>query len=244
MIEQDRVTPDTVRPSLAGEGKTPAFSNQSMNTPKPPNEFPDTPRLCGDGQIEDGRTALPGAYAFFARYILLPWESCLDVGGGLGVGRRILLRRSRRVRSIDADCRLTQFGVEPGRIESEPDGSYDWVVAVDVIEHVEDDAGFLAQLLRVARKGIYVTTPNREHHPDLNWPYHVREYAPVEFAGLFARVAGGLRRWHWGGDVHCGGMSRVHLGPAWEHQAILAWRVGWLRAMTLLARERWVKCRI
>ncbi len=151
---------------------------RTMNSPNPPSEFPDTPRLCGDGLIADGRTALPGAYAFFARYVLFPWESCLDVGGGLGVGRRVLMARSRRVRSIDADARLTQFGVDPGRIEAEPTSGFDWVVAVDVVEHVQEDAAFVRQLWRVARKGIYLTTPNLAHHPDQAWPYHVREYTP------------------------------------------------------------------
>jgi hypothetical protein len=132
------------------------------------------------------------------------------------------MARSRRVRSIDADARLTQFGVEPGRIESEPTAGYDWVVAVDVVEHVQEDAAFVRQLWRVARKGIYLTTPNLAHHPDQAWPYHVREYTPGQ---LRATVEAAVTpRWIYqaGGDVCGGDICRAHLSPRWEHQVLLA----------------------
>jgi ubiquinone/menaquinone biosynthesis C-methylase UbiE len=45
-----------------------------------------------------------------------------------------------------------------------PDGSFDWVFSHAVIEHIVDDAPrghFVSELLRVARKGAMITTPNR-----------------------------------------------------------------------------------
>lgn len=45
-----------------------------------------------------------------------------------------------------------------------PDGSFDSVFAFDVIEHVEDDRQFVAELVRVVRPGgsIAITTPNAD----------------------------------------------------------------------------------
>lgn len=57
----------------------------------------------------------------------------------------------------------------PGRLPFE-DGSFDYVHASAVIEHVgsrQQQQDFLAELWRVCRKGVFVTTPNR--------------WAPVEY---------------------------------------------------------------
>lgn len=196
--------------------------------------MPENSRQCGDDEVASGRNALPGAYAFFARYVLFPWESCLDVGGGLGVGRRILLGRSRHIRSIDVDTRLSRFGVEPGRIENEPDRSFDWVVAVDVVEHVEDDLGFLRHLWRVSRRGVYLTTPNAEHHPDLHWPYHVREYTCEQLGERIAREMNPLWVYHAGADVCCGAARLEHRNCKWEHQVVVASKCNRILTRTIL----------
>ena len=54
------------------------------------------------------------------------------------------------------------------------------VVSVEVIEHVEDPALFLAQLSRIARQGMSLSSPNWTGSR-CNWPYHLREYTPKEF---------------------------------------------------------------
>ena len=181
-------------------------------------------RECGDMDVSAGREGVPGAYAFLARYVVMPWDSVIDVGGGLGRGIAILQRRTRRVRAIDRDPRLSAFGVEVGDIRTEPSSAFDWVVAVDVIEHVEDDRDFLGNIWRVARKGIFVTTPNLAHHPAAIWPYHLREYRRDEFASLFAQVIPGAATLHFGGEIYGGQMRLSHTGSQWEHQGVLAVR--------------------
>ena len=125
-----------------------------------------------------------GWYEFAAT--LVDGQSVLDVGCGSGVGLKLLSSRATDALGIDLDERLQREDVEV-RIQSisdVPDKSFDVVVSMDVIEHVQDDRAFVADLFRVARKAVFVTTPNyavsRNRHP-----YHVREYTPGEFERLF-----------------------------------------------------------
>lgn len=196
-------------------------------------------RTCGDRDVASGRDSVAGAYGFFARYVLLPWQSCLDVGGGLGLGLQILRRRSRRVRAIDVDPRLRSFGVETGRIEDQADGSADWVLAVDVVEHVEDDETFLKQLGRVGRRGVFVTTPNLDHHPGRAWPYHVREYTLSAFLELCRRCWPDMRLRQFVADALGGGFAASRLDASREHQAVLACRGRSPVASAVLELREW-----
>ncbi|GIZ51861.1 methyltransferase domain-containing protein [Noviherbaspirillum aridicola] len=77
-------------------------------------------------------------------------------------------------------ARITSYDVEPprlgrGAMPPEPakevrlpfaDGEFDWVFCNEVIEHVgpfERQLALVKELYRVARKGVFVTTPNRRH---------------------------------------------------------------------------------
>lgn len=149
-----------------------------------PREKAPTP--CGDHEPLAGRKpAQMGWYQFAAD--LAEGCSVLDVGCGSGEGLKLLSARADEALGIDLDERLDRPDVNV-RIQSVsdiPDKSFDIVVSMDVIEHVENDAAFVADLFRVARKAVFVTTPNyavsRNRHP-----YHVREYTPSEFERLFA----------------------------------------------------------
>jgi hypothetical protein len=73
------------------------------------------------------------------------------------------LQRHPELRSQFAGMALVQGD---GRALPFADGSFDFVHSHAVIEHVGSRAqqtGFLAEALRVARRGILVTTPNRWH---------------------------------------------------------------------------------
>jgi hypothetical protein len=76
-------------------------------------------------------------------------------------------------------ARLTSYEIEPPRIGPErgappakeirlpfKDGEFDWVFCNEVIEHAgsfERQFMLVKELYRVARKGVFVTTPNRRH---------------------------------------------------------------------------------
>lgn len=103
----------------------------------------------------------------------------LDVGSGFGMARERM-----------PDCKVTTQDIAPGLPvdrttsvhEIEPK-SYDVVTAFDVLEHVVDDIGFLADLCQIARKAVFLSTPNWLVSRARN-PYHVREYTPSALAAI------------------------------------------------------------
>jgi ubiquinone/menaquinone biosynthesis C-methylase UbiE len=130
--------------------------------------------------------AEPWAVALFRRSVLKqrklaeisallgPTEGrrCLDLGSDNGVVSLMLRRAGGRWASAD----LTEEAVRSIRelVASDvhlvsgqhlpfPEGEFDCVAVVDMLEHVEDDRAFLAELSRVLRPGgrLVVNTPHR-----------------------------------------------------------------------------------
>jgi ubiquinone/menaquinone biosynthesis C-methylase UbiE len=70
------------------------------------------------------------------------------------------------------------------RMEELPDRSFDLLVSVDVVEHIEDYKGFLQQCARVAKRAI-ITTPNRFRNGERLitpvYKQHVQEWNAGEF---------------------------------------------------------------
>lgn len=150
-----------------------------------------TPRNAGpvsnmhELTVEERKAQPNGCQARWYRWVAarVQGQSVLDAGAGTGYGIEILREAGCVCEGFD----LLPAGplVQPGRIEDYPSGSWDWVVSLDVIEHVEDDVGFLAQLLRVARVGVFFSTPNWNQWGAGN-AFHVREYSPLELVQLLA----------------------------------------------------------
>jgi SAM-dependent methyltransferase len=144
-----------------------------------------SPKECGDEATLSGRgPSQMGWYAFAAE--LAAGQSVLDVGCGSGEGLKVLASRATYALGIDLDERLRRPDVlvEIKSIADMPAKSFDVVVCLDVIEHVEQDRAFVGELFRVARRAVFVTTPNYAMSFNRN-PYHVREYTPREFERLF-----------------------------------------------------------
>jgi 2-polyprenyl-3-methyl-5-hydroxy-6-metoxy-1,4-benzoquinol methylase len=116
------------------------------------------------------------AYFLALNYYLEEKETALDVGFGLGYGLNILAIKASSVSGVDVDpkvleyCRNTVMGRNP-RLNSLnlidgyslpfQENRFDVVTCVDVLEHVEDYQRFLKELMRVTRKGVFISTPNR-----------------------------------------------------------------------------------
>lgn len=128
----------------------------------------------------------------FDRLGLQRGERVLDLGCGGGRHAFECLRRGARVVALDADAvelkgvgALAEAMVEAGEVEEPgshlevqgtafglpfPDGSFDRVIAAEVLEHLPDDGGAMAELARVLSPGgrMAVTVP-RFGPEAVNW---------------------------------------------------------------------------
>lgn len=130
----------------------------------------------------------------------IPGKAVLDAGAGMGYGRRIL-NASGALSVTSFDLVALVPWVTVGKIEDYPDQGFDWVVSMDVIEHVDDDVAYLRHMLRIAREAVFFSTPNWNVFHCQN-EHHRREYTPKELRELLAAVPwSGMHIWT--GDVHC-----------------------------------------
>ena len=109
----------------------------------------------------------------------LDWRSAriLDVGAGRGWFSLTLARRFVEEHGLDPRAHVFPCDAFPESFEVDelecvrtrpdgtlpsPDASFDAVVSIEVIEHVEDHLAFLREIARVAKPGaiVVVTTPN------------------------------------------------------------------------------------
>lgn len=138
----------------------------------------------------------------------------LEAGCGEGYGADLLAEVASKVIALDYEplttahvhARYPRLDVLRGNLAMLPiaSGSIDVIANFQVLEHLWDQAGFLAECLRVLRPGgtLLLTTPNRitfspgQDRP-IN-PYHTRELDPAELdellteAGFAVEFLGGL----------------------------------------------------
>lgn len=118
----------------------------------------------------------------------------LEIGTGSGYGISIISPKARTFTTIDKfDCGvdLTEYSnVEFRQMKVPPltdlqSNSFDFVITFQVIEHIRNDFGFLAEIQRVLRPGgkLIISTPNKKMSLTRN-PWHIREYTVDEFKNL------------------------------------------------------------
>jgi SAM-dependent methyltransferase len=115
----------------------------------------------------------------------LPRESSIQKQHNLGITDAIIAqtksRRSNVKQILFDDMTHSQL----------PDESFDCVVAVEVLEHVEEDAQFIQNVWRVLRPGgvFLMTTPNGDFVKNIN-PDHKRHYKRAELNALLQSCFG------------------------------------------------------
>jgi len=159
---------------------------------------------------------LPPLYRKVRKALVAETTSCpqtkviLDVGGRkspytIGISGRITIIDLPRVSSAQkalnlgiTDSMVDQLMQRRSNVEAIitgdmtcsglPDESYDIVVSVEVLEHVEQDELFISEVARVLKPGgtFIMTTPNGDfvenHNPD-----HKRHYKKAELSSLLNR---------------------------------------------------------
>jgi SAM-dependent methyltransferase len=177
-----------------------AYVQQNQPTGVPPLE------LTGERTLPD----VPAENYWFRRHLAVyEWIAArvgggrvLDMACGEGYGSELLSRSARSVVGLDANPEAHEHArlryVRPnlefvrGLVETygEP-GSYDAVVFLQTIEHVQDPGAVLAHLRSLLAPGgvAYVSTPNvltlappgAERSGN---PWHIKEYRAEEFRSL------------------------------------------------------------
>jgi SAM-dependent methyltransferase len=134
----------------------------------------------------------------------------LEAGCGEGYGAALLARRARLVIGLDYDARTAAHAAarypDVHMVRANlahlplPRDAVDVVANLQVIEHLWDQPGFLAECARVLRPGglLLVSTPNRitfspGRATPLN-PFHTRELDAGELDGLLADAGFVARR--------------------------------------------------
>jgi SAM-dependent methyltransferase len=142
----------------------------------------------------------------------------LEAGCGEGYGAARLTRTAGQVIALDYDSlttshlarRYPELHAVRGNLAALPlrSGTVDVVANLQVIEHVWDQPGFLAECVRVLRPGgrLLLSTPNRltfspGRDTPLN-PFHTRELAPSELDTLLRQAGFGVQR-----------LAGLHHGP-------------------------------
>jgi 2-polyprenyl-3-methyl-5-hydroxy-6-metoxy-1,4-benzoquinol methylase len=172
------------------------------------NQPPGVPplELTGERTLPD----VPAENYWFQRHLAVyEWigarvigKRVLDMACGEGYGSEVLSRSAASVLGVDANpeaheharlrYRRQNLEFARGMVENygEPD-SYDAVVFLQTIEHVQDPAGVLRHFRSLLAPGgvAYVSTPNvltlaPPGEPRSGNPWHIREYRAHEFADL------------------------------------------------------------
>ncbi len=119
-------------------------------------------------------------------------ESVLEVGTGVGYGVSIIAPHAERFVTMDkqpptlsdlpSNCEVVKASAPKLPFA---DGSFDWVVTFQVVEHIDRDSKFIEEVARVLRPNgrLIISTPNAPMSLTRN-PWHVREYTAEEFTDL------------------------------------------------------------
>ena len=146
------------------------------------------------------------SYAYeYAKSRIKPTDEIVEVGSGEGYGTNLLSESAARVVGLDIDEATVEhasekyasdkvrFALYDGSAIPFADDSFDLAVSFQVIEHIRDDAGHVAEICRILKPGgiLVLTTPNRNYrlHPGQKpWNrFHVREYDPQQLEATLRR---------------------------------------------------------
>ena len=208
-------------PATAGSAPTIAGTTACESAPEP------APPVTGSDLTLTGERTLPGidvenywfrrheaAYLAAVRWLTRP-SQVLEAGMGEGYGAALLAAAGHEVTGIDYDAvtvrhaarRYPQLRVIRGNVVALPfpNASFDAVVSLQVIEHLWDQPGFVAECARVLRPGgtLVISTPNRltfspGYDPTRDTPrnpFHTREFSDTELADLLSPAFPSLTRY-------------------------------------------------
>jgi SAM-dependent methyltransferase len=156
----------------------PLYRQMRRRVRKVTQEFRERPALLDVG----GRKS-PYTIAVPADVTIIDLPRASEVQHALNLG--LLPEHLEKLRARRSNVR--QILLQDMTQNTLPDSSYDVVVAVEVLEHVEADRLFVQQVARVLKPGGYflLSTPNGDYVPNHN-PDHKRHYTRAQLHALLA----------------------------------------------------------
>ena len=151
--------------------------------------------------IEDAQINYEHLHRFFFVRDHAKGKVVLDAGCGEGIGSYILSEKAKFVVGVDIDKECINLAKEKykrenlcfltGSIHEIPfkNNTFDLVVCLEVIEHVEEQEKVICEMKRVLKKEgmLIISTPNKKiYSEERNYknPYHKREFYKEEFIEL------------------------------------------------------------
>lgn len=153
-------------------------------------------------------------YLFCRDNYLQPQDKVLDVGFGLGYGLNIMAAKARYLAGVEIDQRAVRRASEifkshplvkellPYNGGSLPftDKTFDVVTCIEVLEHVPDYERLLQEMARLAKRFVFIATPNKrpENTCANGRPknrHHLREWTKEELDKIFTGL-GYKVQWH------------------------------------------------
>lgn len=139
-------------------------------------------------------------YEFAARYVEA--KRVLDIGCGEGYGSAMLAEKAAHVVGTDCSQEVIEYAAAkyplpnlefrcmPAENHAFPDESFDFVVCLELIEHVSDYVTVMAEMRRLLKPGgiLILSTPNKDvTSPGREKPiheFHAHEFTIPELRGL------------------------------------------------------------
>lgn len=170
-------------------------------------------RLTGErivpGKVTlDRELASRSRYEFAARYV--EGRRVLDIGCGEGYGSAMLAEKAAHVVGTDSSEEVIEYAAAkysganlefrcmPAEKHAFADGSFDVVVCLELIEHVEDYVAVMEEMHRLLKPGgiLILSTPNKDvTSPGREKPiheFHVHEFTIPELWELCQRYFAGV----------------------------------------------------
>lgn len=138
-------------------------------------------------------------YDIYAEVSKVVRDTVADIGFGTGFGTHLFNVKAKEVYGYEIDDDAIKFAraifpfknlyFEHGDIVKGIDGAFDYVVMIDVIEHIKHDKKALDNVKKMLNKGgtFLCSTPNRLSRYR-KAESHYKEYAPREFEGILKRT--------------------------------------------------------
>jgi 2-polyprenyl-3-methyl-5-hydroxy-6-metoxy-1,4-benzoquinol methylase len=166
------------------------------------------------------------AYNLALERYVLPGDRILDVGFGLGYGLQILSTKPVCLAGVEIDRKavetvqklaggiqgLDELLIYDGRSLPYEADSFNVITCVDVLEHVPDYLYLLREMLRVASRLVFLSTPKRR--PENTFPngrprnpWHLREWTMEELDFILHQLPDVQVEWNfldglWAGPFH------------------------------------------